>query len=146
MPLLVVLFLAIAAEIAVVIAIGNVVGALWTILLLIAVSMAGVALLRRQGTRTITGLTDALRNRRDPQPEIVDGSLIGVAAALILFPGFVSDLAALFLLFPPTRAVVRRKIISKAAQRRTFTVVDGEVVPEEPAKQAPIVIEQRDHD
>jgi UPF0716 protein FxsA len=146
MPLLVVLFLAIAAEIAVVIAIGNVVGALWTILLLIAVSMAGVALLRRQGTRTITGLTDALRNRRDPQPEIVDGSLIGVAAALILFPGFVSDLAALFLLFPPTRAVVRRKIMSKAAQRRTFTVVDGEVVPEEPAKQAPIVIEQRDHD
>jgi len=58
----------------------------------------------------------------------------------------VSDLAALFLLFPPTRAVVRRKIMSKAAQRRTFTVVDGEVVPEEPAKQAPIVIEQRDHD
>jgi len=72
MPLLVVLFLAIAAEIAVVIAIGNVVGALWTILLLIAVSMAGVALLRRQGTRTITGLTDALRNRRDPQPELAD--------------------------------------------------------------------------
>jgi UPF0716 protein FxsA len=140
MPLLVVLFLAVAAEVAAVIAIGNVIGALWTVLLLIAVSVAGVALLRRQGANTITGLTDALRNRRDPQPEIVDGALIGVAAALILFPGFLSDVAALLLLFPPTRAVVRRKVVGRAGRRRTFNVVDGEVVPDEQA--APIVIEQ----
>jgi UPF0716 protein FxsA len=145
MPLLVVLFLAIAAEVAVVVAIGNVLGALWTILLLIAVSMVGVALLRRQGMRTITGLTDALRNRRDPQPEIVDGALIGVAAAFILFPGFLSDVVALLLLFPPTRAVVRRKVTSRATRRRTFNVVDGEVVDQESA--APIVIEPgRDRD
>jgi UPF0716 protein FxsA len=141
MPLLVVLVLAIAAEIAVVVAIGNVIGALWTILLLIAVSAVGVSLLRRQGMRTITGLTDALRNRRDPQPEMVDGALIGVAAALILFPGFLSDVAALLLLFPPTRAVVRGKVMSRSTRRRTFTVVDGEVVDEE--KAAPIVIEPR---
>ncbi len=147
MPLLVVLLLAIAAEVAVVVAIGGVIGALWTILLLVAVSLAGVALLRRQGMRTITGLTAALRDRRDPQPEIVDGALIGVAAAFILFPGFLSDVVALLLLFPPTRAVVRGKVTARAVRRRDdrFGVVDGEVVADEPA--TPIVIEPyRDRD
>jgi len=141
MPVFVLLLIAVAAEIAVIVAVGQAVGALVTILLLIAVSAVGVSLLRRQGTRTLTSFTEALRNRRDPQPEMADGMLIGVAAALIVFPGFVSDVAALFLLFPPTRAAVRKRMLSRArARTQRFDVVDGEVVDYE-AKRAPIVIE-----
>jgi UPF0716 protein FxsA len=65
---------------------------------------------------------------------MTDGVLIAVAAGLVLFPGFVSDLAALFLLFPPTRALVRRRLLRRATTRRqSYTVVDGEIVDEPPA-------------
>lgn len=145
MPVFVLLLIAVVAELAVIITVGQVVGALWTILLLIAVSMAGVALLRRQGTKTLTSFSEALRNRRDPSPEMADGMLIGVAAALVLFPGFLSDAAALLLLFPPTRAVVRKRLLARAAARRVVRhdVVDGEVVEAEPIVVDSPVIEPR---
>jgi UPF0716 protein FxsA len=119
------------AEIAVIVAVGQAIGALVTIALLIAVSVVGVAMLRRQGTRTLTAFADAVRNRRDPQPEMLDGMLIGVAAGLVLFPGFVSDALALFLLFPPTRVLVRRRLLRGRRPPQTI-IVDSEVVREEP--------------
>lgn len=149
MPVFALLLIAVVAELAVIIAVGQAVGALWTILLLIVVSMAGVALLRRQGTRTLTSFADALRNRRDPSPEMADGMLIGVAAAFVLFPGFLSDVVALLLLFPPTRAVFRRRLLSRAAARARVVrrdavpgeVVDGEVVDDDPVVRGRQVIE-----
>jgi UPF0716 protein FxsA len=147
MPVFVVLLIAMAAEIAVMITVGQAIGALTTILLLFVVSMLGATLLRRQGTRTITAVTDALRNRRDPQPEMVDGMLLGVAAALVLFPGFISDAAALLLLFPPTRAVVRERVLRRAQTRRSnhVTVVDGDVVEPDPVIiDAPAIDPRRD--
>ncbi len=139
MPVFVLLLVVMLAELAVIVAVGQAVGLLVTVLLLVAVSVVGVAMLRRQGTRTITAFTDAVRSRRNPQPEMLDGMLIGVAAGLVLFPGFVSDALALFLLFPPTRAVLRRRML-RAAQRRPrqVIVVDSEVVQEE---RPPIVID-----
>jgi UPF0716 protein FxsA len=141
-PVFVLLLLVMLAEIAVVVAIGQVIGVLTTILLLVAVSAVGVAMLRRQGTRTLTAFTEAVRSRRDPSPEMVDGMLIGVSAALVLFPGFVSDVLALLLLFPPTRAVVRRRVLRRAGRQRQahgqVFVVDSEVVHPD---QNPIVID-----
>jgi UPF0716 protein FxsA len=131
MPVFALLLIAMVAELAVIIAVGQAVGVLVTILLLIGVSVLGVTLLRRQGVRTLMAFSDALQNRRDPSQEMTDGVLIGVAAALVVFPGFLSDLAALFLLFPPTRAVVRRRLLRRAVARRQGQrpgVVDGEVV------------------
>ena len=140
MPVFALLLVMMLAEIAVIIAVGQAIGVLVTILLLIAVSAVGVAMLRRQGMRTLTAFGDAVRNRRDPQPEMADGMLIGVAAGLVLFPGFVSDVLALFLLFPPTRAIVRRRLLRRAEQRRPqqVFVVDSEVVADD---RPPIVID-----
>lgn len=145
MPVFVLLLLVMLAEIAVVVAIGQVIGVLTTILLLVAVSAVGVVMLRRQGMRTLTAFGDAVRERRDASPEMVDGMLIAVAAALVLFPGFVSDVLALLLLFPPTRGLVRRRVLDRAAQRRQthppVFVVDSEVV-----RPNPIVIESHRED
>jgi UPF0716 protein FxsA len=134
MPVFALLVIAMVAELAVIIAVGQALGALVTVLLLVAVSVLGVSLLRRQGVRTVMAFTEALRNRRDPSQELTDGVLIGVAAALVVFPGFLSDLVALFLLFPPTRAVVRKRLLRRAAaaRRQSFNVVDGEVVKDRP--------------
>ncbi|HEY7593205.1 MAG TPA: FxsA family protein [Actinophytocola sp.] len=141
MPVFLVLLVMMLVEIAVIVAVGQAIGVLVTILLLIAVSVVGVAMLRRQGMRTLAAFGDAVRSRRDPQPEMADGMLVGVAAGLVLFPGFVSDLLALFLLFPPTRAIVRRRLVGRAQRRRPpqVIVVDSEVVHEE--QRPPIVIE-----
>jgi UPF0716 protein FxsA len=146
MPVLVLLLIAVVAELAVIIAVGQAVGALWTILLLIVVSMAGAALLRRQGSLALSSVAAALRARRDPGPEVADGMLLGVAAALVLFPGFLSDVAALLLLFPPTRAVVRKRLLARAVARGRVVrhnVVDGEVVDAEPVVVDVPVIEPR---
>lgn len=139
MPVFVLLLVMMLAEIAVIVAVGQAIGALVTILLLVVVSVVGVAMLRRQGTRTLAAFADALRNRRDPQLEMVDGMLIGVAAALVIFPGFVSDVLALLLLFPPTRAVLRRRVLRRAEQRARMRpapviVVDSEVVRPDESK------------
>jgi UPF0716 protein FxsA len=149
MPVLVLLLVAMAAELAVIIAVGQAVGVLTTILLLIGVSVLGVSLLRRQGVRTLMALADAGRTRRDARPEVTDGLLIAVAAGFILFPGFLSDLVGLFLLFPPTRGIVRRRLLKRATRgpRVHGDVVDGEVVNDPPVN-APdvIVIESRRED
>jgi UPF0716 protein FxsA len=149
MPVFALLLIAMVAELAVIIAVGQAVGVLVTILLLIGVSVLGVALLRRQGVRTLMAFSDALQNRRDPSKEMTDGVLIGVAAGLVVFPGFISDLAALFLLFPPTRAVVRRRLLRRAVARQPqrHGVVDGEVVDDvQPDIPDIIVIESRRDD
>jgi UPF0716 protein FxsA len=146
MPVLVLLLIAFVAEVAVIIAVGQTIGALATILLLVAVSVLGVSLLRKQGMRTLMAFTDGARNRRDVSPEVTDGVLIAVAAGLVVFPGFLSDVAALFLLFPPTRAVLRRRVLRRTAVRRQgYEVVDGEVMPDRPSDDI-IVIESRRDD
>jgi UPF0716 protein FxsA len=153
MPLLVLLLIAVVAEFAVVIAVGQALGALTTILLLVAVSLLGITLLRRQGLRTLMAASEAVRNRRDASPEVTDGLLLAAAGALVVFPGFLSDVAALFLLFPPTRGVVRRRVLKRTAARRRdfetarrgYDVVDGEVVDDR-ATPGVIVIESRTDD
>lgn len=150
MPVFALLLIAMVAELAVIIAVGQAVGVLTTILLLIAVSVLGVTLLRRQGVRTLMAFSDAVRDRRDASPELTDGVLIGVAAGLVVFPGFLSDVIALFLLFPPTRGMVRRRLLRRsAARRQTHTVVDGEIVDGEVVNNGPddvIVIDTRRED
>jgi UPF0716 protein FxsA len=147
MPVLALLLIAVVAELAVIITVGNAIGALATIALLIAVSVLGVSLLRRQGVRTLMALSDAARNRRDASPAVTDGVLLAVAAGLVVFPGFLSDVAALFLLFPPTRGLVRRRLLRSTATRRPGpAVVDGEVVDGEVVNPDVIVIDARRED
>jgi UPF0716 protein FxsA len=125
------LFLAMVVEITVLVVVGQAIGLLATILLLIAASVVGMWLLRREGSRTFAAFQEALRTRRIPHREMADGVLIAAAGALILIPGFVSDLIALFLLFPPTRAIVSRRITRRAQPPAAFGggfVVDGDVI------------------
>ena len=143
MPVFVLLLAGVVAEIAVLIAVGQAIGLATTLLLLILGTAIGVALLRREGSRTMLAFTEAVRTRRVPHQEVADGVLIAAAGVLIMVPGFISDVAALFLLFPPTRRLVSRRMAARAEaqalrfehERRFGTtggIVDGEVVAEEP--------------
>src|SRR3954471_14438028 len=75
-------------EIYVLIQVGQAIGAWWTILLLIADSLLGTWLIRREGGRAWRALTTALQTGRMPAKELADGALILVGGTLMLAPGF----------------------------------------------------------
>ncbi len=138
MPVMPVLLVATVVELAVFIAVGHAIGVLATVGLLILTSLVGAALLRREGARTLGAFVEALRARRAPHRELLDGMLITAAGLLVVVPGFVSDFVGLLLLLPPIRALVRRRIL-RSASRRTparyapSDVIEGEIVDEPPA-------------
>ncbi len=138
LPVLPVLLIATIVELAVLIAVGHAIGVLATIGLLILTSLVGTALLRREGARALGAFVEALRARRAPHRELLDGMLITAAGVLVVVPGFVSDVLGLLLLLPPIRGLVRRRILRSASRRTPARyapgdVVEGEIVDEPPA-------------
>ena len=98
------------AEIYVIIQVGQAIGALWTILILIADSIIGARLLSWQGRRVWRQFQQALAEGRVPHSEVLDGVLIIMGGAFLLTPGFITDVFGVVLLLPPTRAFVRRSL------------------------------------
>ena len=112
--LLIVLFIVVPiAELALLIQVGQLIGVWWTIVLLIADAMLGSWLLRSQGRAAWRRFNQALGGGRIPHREVVDGVLIIFGGALLLTPGFISDIFGLLFLIPPTRAVMRRLLVRR---------------------------------
>ncbi|MBJ7358988.1 FxsA family protein [Nocardioides sp.] len=104
-------------EIYVLIQVGQVIGVWWTILLLIADSILGTWLIRREGGRAWRALQSALSSGRMPARELADGALILVGGTLMLTPGFVTDAFGILLILPFTRPVARRLLTTVVARR-----------------------------
>src|SRR6201999_2571927 len=85
---------------------GGVQGAALTIALLVVDSIIGSLLLRSQGRAVWRRFNLALQEGRVPHREVVDGILIIAGGALLLTPGFISDILGAVLLIPPTRALI----------------------------------------
>lgn len=117
------LLLAGVLEIAVLILVGRTIGALPTLLLVLAGMFAGSWLLRRQGRRVLREFSDAAFARRPPSTELGGGVLAAAGAILLMVPGLLTDLAAIPFLLPPTRALLRRRLL-RAAERRARAVQD----------------------
>jgi UPF0716 protein FxsA len=98
-------------EIYVLVQVGQVIGAGWTILLLLADAILGTWLIRREGRRTWLALRDALDTGRMPATELADGALVLVGGTLLLTPGFLTDIVGFFLLLPFTRPIARKSLI-----------------------------------
>ncbi|HET9771498.1 MAG TPA: FxsA family protein [Acidimicrobiia bacterium] len=117
-PLLAVLFLAVPlAELYVLIQVGQVIGVLDTLGLLLLISIVGAWLAKREGVGVLRRMQAAMNAGRVPGVELVDGFLILLAGALMLTPGFLTDIAAILLLLPPVRAGVRRALRHRIARR-----------------------------
>jgi UPF0716 protein FxsA len=112
------LFLALPiAEIYVIIQVGNAIGIVPTLLLLILDGFAGAALARWQGRAAWERFNQALAEGRVPAGETFDGAMIMLGGALLLAPGFITDIVGFALLIPPTRALLRI-VIARLARRR----------------------------
>jgi len=103
-PLIVLFFLAVPiVEIYLLIQVGQVIGAGWTILLVVLTAVIGVWLLRIQGLSTLTRAQRRLQENELPARELLEGVALVVAGAFLLTPGFFTDTLGFLLLFPPTR-------------------------------------------
>ena len=112
------LFLALPiAEIYVIIQVGDAIGWIPTLALLILDGLAGAALARSQGRTAWERFNLALAEGRVPARETFDGALIIVGGAFLLAPGFITDVVGFALLIPPTRALFRG-LVARLARRR----------------------------
>jgi UPF0716 protein FxsA len=122
-PILFLLFVGMPIlEIYVIIQVGDAIGVLPTIALLIVDSLIGAWLMRSQGRIVWARFTQALEAGRPPAREVLDGALVIVGGALGLAPGFVTDALGLFLIAPPTRALVRRALVARLMNRGAMKV------------------------
>jgi UPF0716 protein FxsA len=113
---LVILFIVVPiAELYVIIQVGEAIGVLPTLALLLLDALLGSLLLRHQGRGAWRRFNAALAERRFPGKEVADGLLIVIGGTLLLAPGFLTDIVGVFLLIPPTRAIAR-------AVLRRFTI------------------------
>lgn len=104
-------------EIYVIIQVGQVIGAWWTVVLLVADSVFGSWLVRREGSRAFEALRQALSTGRMPAKELTDGALILIGGTLMVSPGFVLDVVGFFLILPVTRPLARRVLAAAVARR-----------------------------
>ncbi len=125
-PLLFVLFIVVPlAELYVIIQVGQAIGVLPTIGILLADSILGSLLMRSQGRLAWQRFTQATQAGRPPAREVIDGALVLLGGAFLLTPGFLTDVLGVALLLPPTRAVVRRILARRLLHRMTASLAGG---------------------
>jgi UPF0716 protein FxsA len=132
-------------EIAVLIEVAHWLGWPGAILGIILSGLIGFALLRRQGLATAQLAQIRMRQGEMPMASLFDGACLALAGGLLLLPGFVTDVVALFLLMPPVRRLLRKGLLKYMPPSPGFhresssTVIEGEwvVVEEKDDKPAP---------
>ena len=97
--------------------VGPALGAPLTILLLVADSLLGSYLMRSQGRAVWRRFNRTLSEGRMPHREVVDGVLVIFGGALLITPGFITDVLGFLLLVPPTRALFRRLLVKRLGRR-----------------------------
>jgi UPF0716 protein FxsA len=120
-----------ALEIFIMIKIGAKIGALNTISLIFLSAIIGVYFARLQGLQTLKSGMISLYQNKMPVYELLSGASIGIAALLLITPGFLTDLIGLLFLVPFTRKIIfnialkNKKKVDKNNKNNT---IDGEIV------------------
>jgi len=125
LPLVLLFIVVPIAELAVIIQVGEAIGVWWTIALLIADSLLGSLLMRHQGRVAWRRFTTSVRSGRVPAREVLDGALVLFGGAMLLTPGFLSDILGALLLLPPTRAVIRGVLVRRFGQRLVVSMTSA---------------------
>jgi UPF0716 protein FxsA len=123
LPVLLLLFIAVPLlELYVILQVGSAIGVLPTIAILVVDSLVGSILMRSQGRRAWQRFNLAVSEGRVPAREAIDGVLVVFGGALLLTPGFVTDVLGVLLLLPMTRPVLRRLLVRRFAGRMVASV------------------------
>lgn len=113
-------------EIYFLIQIGDVIGAGFTIFMVVLTALIGAALVRFQGLTTLARAQSEMLSNRMPALEVIEGALLLLAGALLLIPGFVSDALGFIILIPPLRQRLVQRFLKKRVMPVDGQVYDGE--------------------
>lgn len=115
MPFLILLlFIAVPlAEIALLVKVGQHIGLLWTILIVIGTAVIGTTLLRTQGFGVMARASEALSAGRMPVETVIEGLFLLIAGAFLLTPGLITDTVGFLLLVPFIRMAVAKWTLQK---------------------------------
>ena len=106
-----------ATELYLLIRIGKVIGTERTIAIIIITGILGAYLARREGTRVWSEVQRKLSQGIMPGDELIEAVLVLIAGALLLTPGFLTDISGFSLLIPPIRAKIREAMKDRFASR-----------------------------
>ena len=101
------------AELYVLLQVGSYLGVGMTILVVVGTGVVGAQLARIEGWRTWRQMQENIQQGIAPTGELIDGVLILAAGLLLITPGIITDVVGFSLLFPPTRAAIKRYIQRK---------------------------------
>ncbi|PYB74263.1 FxsA family protein [Rhizobium wuzhouense] len=118
---LVLFILAPLLEIASLILVGQAIGVLWTLALVVFSAALGLFLLKQQGAGILQRLQEETRRGVDPGRELVHAALLVVAAFLLIVPGFVGDVIGLLLFVPQLRDLFWQILKPRIIVRSHFT-------------------------
>ncbi|MFQ5508981.1 MAG: FxsA family protein [Leptospirillia bacterium] len=116
------------AELYLLIEVGQVIGGLNTVALVLLTGVGGAYLARMEGIRTLFRAQENLQAGIMPAEEMIDGLLIFAAGAVLITPGIITDCMGLLILFPPTRRYFKiwlRKQFDRAVSRNTIYIHRG---------------------
>jgi UPF0716 protein FxsA len=126
MFLLVLLFIVVPiAELYVILKVGDLIGILPTVALLVLDSLLGAWLLKSQGRAVWSRFQQTMQAGRVPHRELMDGVLVIFGGAFLITPGFLTDIVGVLLLLPPTRALFRRMIIRRGGRMFGISMATG---------------------
>lgn len=104
------------AEIAILVKVGQYIGWLWTILIVIFTAFIGTWLLRQQGFGVMSRAMEALASGRMPVEPVIEGMFLLIAGAFLLTPGLLTDAVGFLLLIPSIRMAVAKWTLRKLLQ------------------------------
>lgn len=117
-----VLFLVIPIiEVYLLIQVGSVIGAGWTVLLVVLTAVIGVNLLRQQGFSTLMRANDLMARGEIPAMEMMEGIFLAVGGALLITPGFFTDTIGFICLIPYTRRLIIRRLLLNSHFQATYS-------------------------
>ena len=117
-------------EILLFIKIGENIGAINTVLLIILTAIVGVYFARIQGIRTIkSGFINIYHNKL-PIYEILSGASIAIAALFLIIPGFFTDAIGFLLLIPLTRKLLLSLIMRRNKSQTNDNTIEAEIIDE----------------
>ena len=112
-------------ELVLLVKVGQAMGLMHTLILVILTGMAGISMVRRQGISLLFKIRGELQQGNLPAPQMIDGIMLLVAGAFLITPGLITDSVGLLLLIPAIRQVLRgwmRKKLEEKARNGQFHV------------------------
>lgn len=116
-----ILFIAIPlVELYFIIVVGEMIGAFWTVILVLLTAVIGVNLLRFQGMSTLTRAQQNMAQGQVPAMEMMEGVALAVAGVLLITPGFITDSIGFLCLIPASRQAIIRYIMARSTVNTRF--------------------------